>query len=354
MKKILIFLSIILGGFCTVQAQPEGVGQTGGMQLLFNTWGRSSGFMGLNVASSDGIESTTVNPAGLGTTQGTELVFANTNWLIGSEIRGNSFGFSQAIGGGSVLGLSVNALSMGDFIRTTVNNPDGTLGTFSPSMVNLGVSYAKQFTDNIYVGTTIRILSESTPEVSAGGVSFDAGIQYRAGDKDKVKLGISLRNVGPTMSFGGDGLSFRVLLRNRNNYDSGVELPTAEFELPVVLSLGGSYDFLLGPSNTITVLATYLSNSYYWNQGGLGLQYKYKDFFMIRGAYLVEEADFSGGMSFDAHTGLAVGATVQAPFKAGRKNAEGGDAYSFFGLDISYRTTNPFGGTLTIGARIDL
>lgn len=353
MKKFLLFIAIGLVSL-SLYAQPEGVGQTGGMQLLFNTWGQSSGFMGINVGSSDGIESTMTNPAGLGTMDGTELVFAQTRWLIGTDITGNSFGFSQAMGNGSVLGLSVNSLNMGDFVRTTVGSPDGTLGTFSPSMLNIGVSYAKKFTDHIYVGTTLRVISESTPEVRASGVSFDAGIQYRTGVKDKVKLGISLRNVGPTMQYGGDGLAFRVLLRNRNSFDSGVEIPTAEFELPVVLSMGGSYDFLLGESNTISILGTYFSNSFYWNQGGVGLQYKYKNYLMLRGAYLIEQADLDGTLSYDAHTGLAVGATLQAPFKAGLKNAEGGDAFSNFAIDISYRTSNPFGGTLTVGARIDL
>lgn len=354
MKKIFLLIAIGLASIFTLHAQPEGVGQTGGMQLLFNSWGQSSGFMGINVASADGIESTAINPAGLGTMDGTELVFAQSLWLMGTDMKANSFGFSQAMGNGSVLGLSVNSLNLGEIVRTTESNPDGTLGTYSPSLLNIGVSYAKQFTDHIYVGTTIRVISESTPEVSASGISFDAGIQYRTGVKDKVKLGISLRNVGPTMKYSGDGLAFRVLRNARNTFDSGVETPTAEFELPVALSMGASYDFLIGESNTISLLGTYFSNSFYWNQGGIGLQYKYKDYLMLRGAYLIEKADLDGSTSYDAHTGLALGVTLQAPFKAGMKNAEGGDAFSNFAIDVSYRTTNPFGGTLTVGARIDL
>ena len=354
MKKIALLLFVAILSSFPLMAQPDEAGQAGGMQLMFNTWGRSSGFMGLNVASSDGIESNAVNPAGIAKTSGTELIFANTQWLMGSDTRGNSFGFSQNLGNGSVIGLAVNSLDIGNLPRTTWQQPDGTLGDFSPSLLNLSISYAKKFTDHIYVGTTIRIISESTPEISASGIAFDAGIQYRTGREDKVKLGIALRNVGPTMNFGGDGLSFRVLLQSRNGFDTGVELPTAEFELPVVLSMGGSYDFLASESNTISLVAAYHSNSTFHNQGGIGFQYKYKDFFMARASYLVEESQLSGEPRADAHTGIAVGATFQAPFKAGRKNDEGGDAFSKFGLDISYRTTNPFGGTLTIGARFDL
>lgn len=355
MKKILLVV-LFAGCAAGLYAQPNGIGQSGAMQLLFNTWARSSGFMGVDVASVTGIEGSGVNPAGLGAATGTELMFAQTRWLMGSGVSINTFGFSQSLGGGSsVLGLTVQSFDVGDFTRTTVNQPDGTLGTFRPAVTNISANYARQFTDHIYVGTTVRIISESTPEVSAGGLALDAGIQYRTGRKDRLKLGISLRNVGPTMRYSGDGMSVRALLNARNNFDSGLEIPTSDYELPVVLSMGGSYDFLMGTSNTVSLLASYMSHSAFYNQTGLGLQYKYKEFFMVRGAFLYDEGMLNGdAVRYDAHTGLAAGVTFQAPFKAGRKNKFGEEDFSLFGFDVSYRTSNPFGGTLTFGARIDL
>ena len=355
-KYLLLFLSLSLFSI-QAYAQPEDVGQAGAMQLTINSWARSSGFMGMNVASADGIESNGINPAGLASTQGTELVFSSTRWLIGSDININSFGFSQRLGdGGSVLGITVNNFSLGDMTRTTTDLPDGTLGNFSLGVVNLSVSYAKQFTDNIYVGTVMRIVSESTPEVNANGMAFDAGVQYRTGSEDQLKIGISLRNVGPTMSYSGDGLSARVLLNSRNSFTSSVEIPTSDFELPATLAMGASYDFLIGEGDTkFTLLGSYISNSSYRNQIGVGAEFNYKDIFMARGGYLYEEGSLGeGNERFDVLSGLGAGITVQAPVNTGRTNAEGTDVLSRFSLDVSYRPTTQFNGTLTVGARIDL
>lgn len=357
-KYILLIISFVLGPFL-LQAQPERVGQAGAMELLFNTAPRSSGLNGLDIASSDGIESAFVNPAGVARTTGTELVFSHTLWLRGSDIRVNTFGFSQSLGEGSAsLGVTVNALSLGDFVRTTTAQPDGTLGNFSPSFLNVGFSFAKKFTDRIYVGATVRVISESTPEVSAAGVAFDAGIQYRSGKKDRLKLGIALKNVGPTMQFTGDGLAGRVIFQTNNAFTSTVTLPTSSFELPTVLNMGGSYDFFIGTSNTITITAGFMSHSFFYDQGGLGLSYKYKDYLILRGSFLYQEGIFGEVVGingrFDSHTGASAGATFQVPFNTGKRDASGNETFSPLSIDVSYRTTNPFDGTFVFGARIDI
>ena len=357
MKKYLLTLAIMAGVWMGVMAQPERVGQAGAMELMINSMPRSSGFNGIDIASSDGIESSQINPAGIATTRSTELMFSHTLWLMGTDIRINSFGFSQSLGEtGDKLGILVNSFCLGDFIRTTTDQPDGTLGTFSPTYLNLGISYAKKFTERIHVGFTTRIIHQSTPEVAANGVAFDAIIQYPTGLKDRLKLGISLRNVGPTMQYSGDGLANRVIYETNSNYTTTVTLPTAKFELPSTLSMGGSYDFFIGSSNTISLLAGFISNSFYYNQFGAGLAYKYKQYVILRGSFLYEEGIF--GDYFDtrytAFTGAAAGATFQVPFKNGKTDQRGNAEFSTFSLDLSYRTTSPFDGTLVVGARIDL
>lgn len=358
MKKYTLFLLLGLVSL-PMFAQPERIGQAGATQLLINSMPRSSAFNGLDIGSADGIEASAVNPAGIARTTGTELLFSRTLWIVGWDVNINTFGVSQALGpNGGAIGLVVNSFDLGDFIRTTVNQPDGTLGNFSPTYLNIGIGYAKKFTDRIHVGTTVRIISESTPEVTAGGIAFDAGIQYRSGEKDRVKLGIALRNVGPTMRYGGDGLSGRVPINDRDDYSSAVLIPTARFELPAVLSMGGSLDFFAGSSHTITAMAGFISNSFYLNQGGAGLAYRYKQFVILRGSFLYEKGIFGNIIGVDGrynvHTGYAGGATFQIPFRSGKKDASGNPAFSTFSLDMSYRATNPFAGTFSFGARIDI
>ena len=354
MKKIIIIGCALMAAFTQAFAgNPERAGQAGATQLLVNSWARSSGINGINIASTGGIESVMTNPAGIATTNRTELVFAHTRYMVGTDINMNSFGMSQALKKAGVIGLYFTSFDMGEFIRTTEDNPDGGLGTFSPTYMNLGLSYGKKFTDHIYVGATVKLVHESIFDVSANGAAFDAGVQYRTdlgkGDSlhgDKLKLGIALRNIGTTMRFTGDGLSFRGNLSP--NYTSLASRPSSAFEMPSVLAMGFSYDIYFGGSHRLTPTGAFLSNAFTYDQIGVGAEYSWKDILMLRYSFLYEKNILDDELRRTAWTGHSLGATVEIPFKTGKEKV------STFGLDYSYRTTNPFSGTHVLGARINL
>lgn len=352
MKKHLIFGLVLFVAIAQAFAgNPQRAGQAGATQLLVNTWGRSSGWNGINIGSTSGIESVITNPAGLSMTRRTELVFAHTRYLVGTDISINSFGISQALKRAGVIGLYLTSFDLGKFIRTTEDNPEGNLGTFSPTFMNLGVTYGKKFTEHIAVGATIKLVHESINNVGANGIAFDAGVQYRTNlgkdslHTDKLKIGIALRNIGSTMRYAGDGLSFRA---NRNpNFTSLSSRPTAQFEIPSVLAMGLSYDFYFGGDHRFTLAGAFVSNSFTRDNLGIGFEYGFKKFLMLRYSFLYEKNLFNDQRT-TAWTGHGVGATVEIPFKTGK------DRFSSFGLDYSYRSTNPFAGTHVIGVRIDL
>ncbi len=351
MKKLLIFGFVFLTvASFAFAGNPERTGQAGATQLLINSWGRSSGLNGINIGGAYGIESVINNPAGLATTRQTELVFSHTRYLVGTDISINSFGVSQALKNAGVIGVYVTAFDLGSFPITTEDNPDGTLGDFSPTFLNLGISYGRKFTDHIYVGATIKLVQESIFDIGATGVAFDAGVQYRTSFNDdeypdRLKLGVSLRNIGSTMRYGGDGLTFRA---SRNeNFTSLSSRPTAEFEMPSVLSLGVSYDFYFGDSR-FTPMGSFISNAFSQDNIGVGVELEFKKYIQLRYAFLYERGILDPLERISAWTGHAVGMSVQVPFKSGK------DRTSDFALDYSYRTTDPFSGTHSIGVRIDL
>lgn len=352
-----IFLTILALGTSVLYAgNPERVGQAGATQLLINPYARSSGFHGINISNSYGIESVINNPAGLAKTKKTEFVFAHTRYLVGTDININALGFSQSLKKGGVIGISVVSFDMGEFVRTTVDQPDGTLGTFKPTIMNIGLSYAKTFVDDrIFVGATFRMIHESITDVSANGMSFDAGVQYS--DKaNKFKIGVSLKNVGPEMKFAGDGLSQRAYTGGTNStYTSNVTTSAAKFQLPAVLNIGTSYDFKMGADSLgenaqhrVTPMATFISNAFARDQIGLGVEYGFKKYLMLRAAFVYEKGIFKADERLNAYTGFAGGVTFEIPFKTGENK------YSTFGLDYSYRSTNPFNGTHSFGCRVNL
>lgn len=336
----------------TFAGNPDRAGQAGATELLINPWARSSGWAGSNIASSKGLESMFLNVAGTAFTKKTELMFARTNWLKGTDININAFGLTQRVGETGAIGLSIMSMDFGDIPITTVENPEGGVGTFSPQFVNIGVSYAKGFSDNIYGGLALKVISEKTANVAARGIAFDAGIQYVAGKYNQLKFGIALKNVGPRMRFTGDGLSFTTAIPGSTTGTTyTVENRTAQFELPSLLNIGAGYDFYLKNDSTsrkthrITASGTFTSNSFEKDQFKLGLEYAWKNMLMVRVGYAYEKDITNKDKRTTVFTGPSAGFTVEIPF---------GKNKSTFGLDYSYRATDPFSGTHSIGARINL
>ncbi|MBK6835395.1 MAG: hypothetical protein IPG89_14445 [Bacteroidetes bacterium] len=86
---------------------PDRAGSAGRGQLLINPWARSTGWGGANQSNAHGLEAMYLNVAGLAFTKKTEVVFSRSNWLGGSKVNINAFGFTQHVGETGVLGLEL-------------------------------------------------------------------------------------------------------------------------------------------------------------------------------------------------------------------------------------------------------
>jgi hypothetical protein len=342
----------LLGSLQVVIAgNPERAGQAGASQLLINPYTRSSGMGGANTSLCRGLESQFLNVAGLAHTRKTELVFARTSWLSGSGININTFGFSQRVGETGAIGLGIMALDGGDIPITTETQPEGGLGTYSPLFLNIGLSYAKGFSDNIFGGINLRVINEQISNVSASGIAIDAGIQYVTGKMDQIHFGIALKNVGPKMSYSGDGMSTEIT--TLAGYVMSVEQKSQTFEIPSLINIGGAYDFYLTKDSSgvkkdhrLTAAYNFTSNSFTYDQHSIGVEYGFKQYLMLRGGFTYEENIFSDTERMTAFTGPSCGITLELPFGESKKSS--------FAVDYSYRFTNPFSGCHTIGARINL
>ncbi|NND06174.1 MAG: PorV/PorQ family protein, partial [Saprospiraceae bacterium] len=275
MRKIQVFFLMVCMGFQPVfGGNPDRQGEAGAYELLLNPWARSAGLHTMSTSMISGVESLRLNPAGLVRVPKTQVLIGHTRYLIGSGINLNAVGLGQRIGENGVFGLSLMAMDFGDIPITTVSQPEGVGANYSPSFFNLGLSYAHIFENKVSVGFTLRAVSESTTDLSAQGFAVDAGVQYVTGPKDNFKFGISLRNVGTPMRFGGEGLSFRG--QNPDgviSYDLSYDQRAATFELPSVLNIGASYDFRVNARNRLTVLGNFTSNSFSRDAIGGGLEY---------------------------------------------------------------------------------
>jgi len=323
-------------------------GQAGSSELLINPWARGSGWAGVNVAGSRGVEAMFLNVAGLPFLEKTEVSFTHTKWLKGSETNINAGGIAMKVGESSAIGVAIVAMDFGDIIETTVDQPEGGLGYFTPQFFNVTASYAKSFSNSIYGGISFKILSQSIADVKSSGFAFDAGIQYITGWNEKaddLKFGITLKNVGSPMKYSGDGLSFRGDPPEESNYQMTLEQRADRFELPSLVAIGVSYDMQLAEQHKLTLAGAFTSNSFTEDQFGLGAQYTFKEMFSLRTGYAYEKDITSADETLTASKGLTGGVTVELPMGKGGKK---------LGIDYSYRTTQFFDGTHSFGLRLEL
>jgi hypothetical protein len=285
-----------------------------------------------------------LNVGGLAFVKSTEVAFTYTDYLSGSDVSINTVGLAQRIGETGAIGLTISSYGFGDIRRTTTNTPDGDGSTFNVNMVNIGLSYAKAFSNSIYGGMTLKVISESIENLRSNGIAIDAGIKYVTGDRDQLKFGITLKNVGPAMSFSGDGLDLESEAPD-GNYQLTTEFRSEAYELPSLVSIGLSYDFLLAKDHNLTAHGAFIANSFTNDNFMFAAEYDFKEMFYLRAGYLYEQDIANASESRTVFTGFSAGAGLQYTF---------GEKKSRIGLDYAYRGTNPFSGSHSIGVRLHL
>ncbi|MEY3398618.1 MAG: hypothetical protein RL220_1212 [Bacteroidota bacterium] len=343
MKKHIIAIALFASSCVAIAGNPDRAGSAGAGHLLINPWARSSGLAGSNMASANGLEGTFLNVAGLAFVKRTELSFTNTQYLAGTGIKLNTLGFGQKIGENSVLGLSVTTMRFGDIMITETDLPEGGIGSFSPSYSNIGLSFAKGFSNSIYGGITVRMISEAIYNVRSQGMSFDAGIRYVTGERDNLRFGIALRNVGPPMRYRGDGMTITAVIPTTGT-SLTVEQRSEKYELPSLVNVGFAYDFLLSENMELTANLQYTSNSFTRDQYSVGGELGYKDRVFLRLGYQWEDGLTSEEDRSTVFTGPAAGLTFEIPSGENTR----------FGFDYSYRVTNPFDGVHALGVHVNL
>ncbi|MDD3860013.1 MAG: hypothetical protein PHW83_07430, partial [Bacteroidales bacterium] len=226
--------------------------------------------------------------------------------------------------------------------------------------------YAREFSNSIFGGISVKMLNENIFNAKTSGFAIDAGIQYVTGvgkdkagnrNRDNLRFGITMKNVGSTMKYTGDGLSFVGF--SSNGTSMTIEHRGQEFEMPSLIKIGFSYAFKLAPkvdavSETVTsdhnliIAANFTANSFTKDQIHFGMEYGFKEIFFLRGGYIYEKDII--GKNVDARstafTGPAAGMSLQVPVNKENK--------SIMAIDYSYRFTNPFRGVHTFGVRITL
>lgn len=315
-------------------AQIDRVGTSGADQLLMPVGARGVALGGAYSAGMSGVEAIYYNPAGLASGSGDAEARFSHMYMIG-DIGVDYVAVGAEFVGFGNIGLTVKSTSFGDIDVTNEWNPDGTGGTYSPTFVAVGLTYARALTDRIHAGISAYFVSETIDRVAGSTAAFDIGVQYQGlGGVRGLGLGVTLRHLGGNMQYEGSGLNRRVDEIDAKRDPQILRLETASFSLPTSLELSMAYKSMFEELHSVTFAGAFENNNFISNQYRLGVEYSFRDWLFLRGSYVlsgVNEDDVAGESAY--LYGPALGAGLHYNFGT-----------IAIGVDYAYRMTQVFSG----------
>jgi len=293
------FVLMILMVASPVFAQAPKVGQSGMTWLNMPMGAQAAGMGSAHVAVVNDASSFFWNPAGYAFTDGTSLFVNRTQWI--ADINVNSGAISHNMGRFGIVGVNLTGVDWGTFHGTirsdTAEQGYEETGTFSPSSMAVGISYAYRLSYQFGVGLNVKYLHENlgttlvgnftNPEESKARMrllAFDFGTIYHIGFRD-LRIGVSIRNFS-----------------NEKAYRAET------FPLPMTFRAGMAIDlfsiFSEDLNHKLTFASDFIHSRDYTERLDSGLEYGFRDVFFLRGGYKLNY-DIE---SFSLGTGIVVDA----------------------------------------------
>jgi len=308
-----VLLSALVAGVATA-GNPDRVGTAGAQELAIPNSSRGIALGDAVVADWGGVEMLYFNPAAVAGVRKVEAYFSHLTYIADMD---KSYIAVAARTGFGTIAVSADVLSIGDIVETTEDNPEGTGRVFSPNFSVLGLTYGRFMTDQVTLGASVKLISESVLQAHATGLAFDAGIQYRLGQRG-VSFGLAVKNVGPTMRFSGsDFESFHRTSDNPLANDRSLSSLSAPFELPSYFEIGASYKYQVGEPVSLTGYGSFQSNNFNDDEFDLGGEFSYRDQLFLRGGGVISgDSDYLFGPAFGVGFAIPVGgeSRIQADY----------------------------------------
>jgi len=262
-------------------------GTVTGQFLKLSTGARAVAMGGAQVAIADGVNSMAYNPAGILSVK--NYGFGATYTQLYADIQHSYIGAAKAIPGVGVVGVSLVMLSTDDMAVTTPAYPEGTGEFFRASDYAIGISFARQVTDQFSVGVNAKIIKSYlyNSEVGTNSFAFDIGTLYDVPIL-RSHIGVSLTNLGADLTFVNE-----------------------TYSLPTALRFGVLVDLIKDEMNTVvtTMQITRLNDAD--EQYNLGGEYVFNGMFSLRGGwkFAYDQEDVTGGFGVKLNS-FGVGGTL--------------------------------------------
>ncbi len=242
--EIVLFGIILFVSTISLQAQntesTSRVGTTAAQFLKIGSGARSIALAGAYVAVDQGIESIFWNPANIARISGVgEASFNHSNWLAEINYDFAALSINTEFG---TIGLQFTSLRVPEDEVRTIIYPEGTGQVWDASSIALGLTFARNLTDQFSIGFTGKYIQESILNETAKTFAVDLGIFYQT-PWEPLKLGASITNFGGKMLLDGRDIYFNEAPVDEEGAVDAVpgQFRLESYDIPLVLRFGISW-----------------------------------------------------------------------------------------------------------------
>lgn len=365
MTRILRIFSIVLAalplagrlaGQVSVPIDNTAYGTTSAEFLLLGASARGTALGGAYAALVTDISAMYYNPAGTAQLDHSGAMVSTYNYVDNTRYTWAGLAFPVS-GGARAFGIQLGNFGFSDQPVYTVEQPDGTGGTYGVAQTFVGATYAQNFSDRFSVGATAKFVSDKLGDVKATAFALDFGTSFHATTAGRpIRASFVIQNLGTTLRYNGPPLAVGV---TRDPVPGQEDVPqepqpaeykVKDFGLPVLFRVALAVDAVSTEQTRFTLLSEF--NQPNNNKAGfeVGGEFALSDIgksgFLVagRGSWTYQpannidpgtEAGFATALSSkENQQGIAFG------FGVGYKRGGFG-----LGFDYAWRNMGPLGNT---------
>ena len=279
-----MIIATVIGTMMSL-AQVTKVGTTAASFLEIPVGARAVGMGSAFTAIADDASAMYWNPSGIARLTQSDAIFSHANWI--ADINFNYGGVALPLGDAGTVGFNFTSLTMDDMERTTEDQPEGTGEMFSAGSYAFGVSYAKNLTDWFSIGGNVKYINEHIWNETASTLGIDIGTLFTT-PFSGIKFGAGMVNIGQKLHMQGADLLVQKDISpiNGNNPNINADLVTDEFDLPLTLRIGISYEPLVSDNQHLVLAVDALHPNDNSESLNLGAEYTLiQNIIAIRGGY---------------------------------------------------------------------
>ncbi|MBU0474666.1 MAG: PorV/PorQ family protein [Bacteroidetes bacterium] len=280
-NKLIVFIFLV----ATMQMFAQDISKAGITAAQFLKIGigpRAIGMGAAFAATADDLSAIYWNPAGVAESHSNQVYFNHTDWI--ADVSNDFAAIASYIPDVGTVGafIIVSKSIDGEVVRTN-DKPEGTGELFDAGGISIGLTFARNLTDNFSIGFNAKYIQESIWHMKADGFAFDMGVLYKINVLNELRLAASVANFGTKMQLDGrDILEIKSVGEGSQGNLINTKIELGKYDLPLLFRVGVAADVIKESSFRVTAAVDAIHPNDHTEYLNLGTEFAWNEILFAR------------------------------------------------------------------------